>query len=104
VKNRPLALVPRGSPPPAPADAPLLALEDVAGYTRSTLPALRQRILAGTDELAVVLRENLVTLGPRRRYIRREPFMLWLTAKACPSAPGSERETRQPVTSAVANS
>lgn len=71
-----------GGPGPLPLDAPLLALEDVARYLRITPAAVRRLVDGRADgsdgELGDRLRGWLVKLSPRRRYIRREPFLTWL--------------------------
>lgn len=69
-------------PPAMPADALLLSMGDVAAYLRMTPAAVRRLVDGRRDgsdgDLGERLRSWLVTLSPRRRYIRREPFMAWL--------------------------
>jgi hypothetical protein len=72
----------RGGFAPLPLDGPLMSIEDAGVYLRLSVAAVRQVVEAEDSELGNVLRENLVALSPRRRYIRRGPFMLWLNGKA----------------------
>lgn len=71
---------------PLPADAPLLSFADVAAYLRLTTAAVRRLVDGRPDgsdgELGELLREWLVRLSPRRRYIRREPFLAWIREKS----------------------
>ena len=71
--------------PPLPGDAPLLSIEDVAVYLRTTPPAVRKMLdgrADSNDELGARLRPWLVKLSPHRRYIMREPFLAWLRQQA----------------------
>ena len=64
--------------PPLPPDAPLLSIEDAAAYLRTTPAAVRKMLDGrpeGGDQLAQIVRTCMVKLSPRRRYIRREPFL-----------------------------
>jgi hypothetical protein len=71
---------------PLPQDAPLLSLLDVAHYLRLTPGALRRLVDGRRDgsdgEMGDFLRSWLVILSPRRRYVRREPFLSWLRDKS----------------------
>lgn len=77
-KPRPKA---RNPIPPLPPDAPLLSIDDVALYLRTTRAAVRKMIEGRADyhdPIGERLRGWVVRLSPHRRYIRRGPFMAWL--------------------------
>lgn len=67
--------------PPLPPDAPLLSIEDVAQYLRTTATAVRKMLDGrpdGEDRIGELLRSWTVKLSPRRRFVRRDPFLRWL--------------------------
>ena len=72
-------------PLPLPADAPLLSLEDVAAFLRTTRAAV-VRMVDGRmgdgkpDAIGAELRRWVVWLSPKRRLIRKKPFLDWLSS------------------------
>ena len=69
---------------PLPSDGPLLSLDDVAAYLRTT-PAAVRKLLDGRPDsddgaLGAALRRFVVRLSVHRRHIARQPFLAWLNA------------------------
>ena len=73
-------------PLPLPPDAPLLTFEQAGAYLGLSAGAVRKIVDRAAEdpdeELGQVLRSNLVRLSPRRRFIKRAPFLSWLQSKA----------------------
>ncbi len=70
---------------PLPQDAPLLSFDDAASYLRVTPAAVRRMVdgrMGSTtpDEIGARLRGWVVRLSPHRRYIRKKPFLDWLSS------------------------
>lgn len=67
---------------PLPADCPLLGVEDVAAYLRTSAASVRKLLDGRPDssdgELGDALRRFVVRLSSRRRYVARGPFLAWL--------------------------
>jgi hypothetical protein len=74
-------------------EAPLLmSLREVASYLQVSLAALRKMVAVEDSDVSNCLRNCLVTLSPRRRYIQRGPFLEWLRAK-CSTTNAQSRTT-----------
>lgn len=69
---------------PLPPDGPFLTFEEAGAYLRLTSGSVRKlvdgRADSKDDELGARLRSWTVRLSPHRRYILREPFLLWLAS------------------------
>ncbi len=69
---------------PLPGDAPLLTFAEAGAYLRLSATSVRKLIDgrpdSKDDQLGARLRSWMVRLSPHRRYILREPFLLWLSS------------------------
>jgi len=76
--------LPTGAAIPLPLDGPLLTFEEAGAYLRLTAASIRKlvdgRADSKDDELGARLRGWTVRLSPHRRYILREPFLVWLAS------------------------
>ena len=81
----------------APPDGPLLSIEEAAAYLRLSPGAVAKMLGGRADgddgELGRVLRDCLVCLSPRRRYIAKQSFLAWLNAAANRSPAGASGQT-----------
>jgi hypothetical protein len=59
----------------------LMSFREVASYLQMSLAALRKMIAVEDSDVSNCLRNCLVILSPRRRYIKRGPFLEWLRRK-----------------------
>jgi hypothetical protein len=75
----------RGASVPQPLDAPLLTFETAAAYLGTTSDGIRAALKGqheNDQELTEMLRNALVVITERRRFIRKDRLMEWLNRKA----------------------
>jgi hypothetical protein len=81
-----------GKIPPAPPDSVLLSLPEAAAHLRLTVAAFRKLLETDGSPIGDQLRSMIVSLSPRRRYVKRGPFLAWLRDKCNGTTPPIDRQ------------